>query len=70
MGSFYTFMATALYLFLKRFYLHEIISCVVGVQSSIVQWTLLPTVLLVQRIMEIDFMNYYETSLCELLSYP
>ena len=59
MGSFYTFMGSALYLFLKRFYLNEIIAFVFGLVITLTRWSVLPTLLLIEKVMNVDFMNYY-----------
>jgi len=59
MVSFYTFMASALYLFLKRFYLHEIVAYAFGIQNTLMGWTIVPVLLLLQKLFQVDFMNYY-----------
>jgi hypothetical protein len=70
MASFYTFMASAMYMFLKRFYFNEIIAFAIGLQTSLLQWTLLPTVMLIQTLIEVDFMNYYGPGLLDMITYP
>jgi len=59
MTSFYAFMLSAAYMFLKRFYLHQI----VGLAFKILFWslknTLLPGIFLVQSIFTFDFLNFY-----------
>ncbi len=59
MASFYTFMASALYLFLKRFYLHELVAYAFGIQNALMAWTIWPVLMLLQRLFRVDFMNYY-----------
>lgn len=59
MGSFYTFMGSAAYIFLKRFYLNEIIAFTVTALLTTVDWTFVPLVTAIQSILSIDFMNYY-----------
>ena len=59
MGSFYTFMGSAAYIFLKRFYLNEIIVFTVTALLTTVDWTVIPLLTAVQRLLSIDFMNYY-----------
>ena len=66
--SFYVFMASAGYMFLKRFYLHEIIRLAVSFQFLIIEWTLFPIMSYLQKIYNSDLMNYYEQpSLSELV---
>ena len=44
MGSFYTFMGSAAYIFLKRFYLNEIIVLTVTALLTTVDWTVIPLI--------------------------
>lgn len=44
MGSFYTFMGSAAYIFLKRFYLNEIIVFTVTTLLTTLDWTLIPLI--------------------------
>ena len=52
MGSFYTFMLSSLYIFLKRFYLHQILGFAFSYMFLLLEYTVLP-------VFVFDFFNYY-----------
>lgn len=67
LGSFYVFMASALYMFLKRFYLHEIIRMAVSGQYTVLEWVIAPLIGLLASVLKTDIMNYYDTPVSELV---
>jgi hypothetical protein len=59
MASFYAFIGSAAYIFLKRFYLNQILGFVFQLIFWSAQHTLLPGYFLVQSIISFDFLNFY-----------
>ena len=59
MGSFYAFMASSLYIFLKRFYLHQIVAFAFSSLFTLIDYTFLPGFSFISTMFVFDFFNYY-----------
>jgi hypothetical protein len=58
--SFYTFMASAAYMFLKRFYLHQIVGFIYSILFLMLKNTVLPGYIMIQSVFAFDFFNFYK----------